>query len=91
MSVRKMKFQTVWAEARGQIPTLAERDILDAHADELREHLDLEPGREWQWGLIGDNTLCAWHWAEKMEALHGVPTQAALRYVRRTFVPDGTP
>jgi hypothetical protein len=90
MTERKMLFGVVWGEPRGLIPTIEQRDILDAHAEELREQLDLRPGKEWEWGLIGDNTLSAWAWAARMEGL-GVPKQAALRYVQRTFVPKGTP
>lgn len=61
-------------------------EILHENAPELVEHLKPE---EWEWGMIGDNTLCAHHWAQKMEGL-GVVRQAALRYVRDRFVPDGT-
>jgi hypothetical protein len=90
MTDGEMLFGVVWGEPRGLIPTPEERDVLDAHAEELREHLNLRPGCEWEWGLIGDNTLCAHHWAERMQGL-GVREQAALRYVQRMFVPKGTP
>lgn len=90
----KLIFQSPWGKTehdpvlRGE-PWGPWADVLEPHAPELAEQLDLSDHRTFEWGLIGDNSLCAHVWATKMEGL-GVPKQAALRYVRDRFVPDGT-
>lgn len=62
-----------------------EAQVLQDLAPLLERELAPEP---WEWGAIGDNTLAAWNWAKKLERDYGVDHQAALRFVKRNYVPD---
>lgn len=64
-----------------------EEAILSREVEELKAHLDGDPARRWQWAMIGDNWLCSWNWARRMQARHGIDEQRAMLYVAVIVMP----